>query len=269
MAHPRIALAYSGSPRSSVAVRWLADARGAEVVAITVDVGQADDLEDVRSRALSSGAVRAVVVDRRERFAYDALLPAVTGPGGLDGEALRRLADPIVAQAVVEAAALEKADALACLGSSGVFERHVGRFDPSRRLIAVEREWAAEGAEPSGFARTHRVPLHPVRAERHLLMRPCARRPATGGARVTITFEGGVPVEANGVPMTIVELTEWISLIGGQYGLGEVDGVCAPAAAMLRAAYAGSGGHGPATLELTSGALALVEAPHAELVSHP
>src|SRR5215213_9210885 len=73
----RIVLAYSGGLDTSVAIRWLAEKHGAEVIAVTVDLGQGQELTDVRERALAVGAVRAHVIDAREEFARDYVLPAL------------------------------------------------------------------------------------------------------------------------------------------------------------------------------------------------
>jgi argininosuccinate synthase len=85
----RIVLAYSGRLASSAAVRWLIETYGAEVVTVTVDVGQTDDLEEVYARALACGATRAHVVDRCEVFARNTVLPAVARPEPLDRRSLR------------------------------------------------------------------------------------------------------------------------------------------------------------------------------------
>ena len=73
----RIVLAYSGGRQSSAAIQWLADTYGAEVVTVTLDFGQGDDLAAVRARALAEGAVRSHVLDVREAFARDYILPSL------------------------------------------------------------------------------------------------------------------------------------------------------------------------------------------------
>ena len=84
----RIVLAYSGGLDTSVAIPWLAEKYGAEIVAVTLDLGQGRELEDVRDRALATGAVRAHVLDVREEFARDYVLPALKADAihrGFDG----------------------------------------------------------------------------------------------------------------------------------------------------------------------------------------
>ena len=105
-------LAFNGNTASRAAVRWLTAAR-AEVAALIVDVGQANDLEQVRARALTCGAVRAHVVDRCEVFAREHIVPAAAAAAPINDQTLRRLAHPVIAAALVEVAAIERADAVA------------------------------------------------------------------------------------------------------------------------------------------------------------
>src|SRR5206468_5094598 len=102
----RIVLAYSGGLGTSVAIPWLAEKYGAEIVAVTMDLGQGRGLEDVRDRALAAGAVRAHVLDVREEFARDYILPALQADAIYEdrypmGTALGR---PLIARKLVEIA---------------------------------------------------------------------------------------------------------------------------------------------------------------------
>ena len=111
----RIALAYSGDLKGSAAIQWLRDAHGADVVAVMVDLGQGTELHATRERALALGARRAHVIDARERFAASFILPALRADachetGVPMAEALSR---PLIAQILVEIAAIERADAVA------------------------------------------------------------------------------------------------------------------------------------------------------------
>ena len=196
-----VVLAFDGSAASCAAVRWLIDTHNAEVAALIVDVGQADDLDEMRSRALACGAVRAHVVDRCEAFARDAIMPAVSAGVPLDEAALSELAQPVIAAALAEVAAIE-------------------------------------GGTPW---------LPPSGGSSNLLMRRPGR-PATDDARLTIEFDGGIPVSVNGVTMGLRELIEIVSLIGGQYP--DEQWSLSPALAVLQAAYRACGGQGSATLHL-------------------
>src|SRR5258708_9768606 len=116
----RIVLAYSGGLDPSVAIAWLKDKYDAEVIAVTLDLGQGRELTDVRDRALAAGAVRAHVLDVREEFARDYILPALQADAMYEdrypmGTALGR---PLIARKLVEIAAIEQAAAIAhgCTG---------------------------------------------------------------------------------------------------------------------------------------------------------
>ena len=216
-----VVLAFDGSAASCAAVRWLIDTHNTEVAALIVDVGQAADLDELRSRALACGAARAHVVDRCEAFARDAIMPAVAAGAPVDEEALSELAQPVIAAALVEVAAIE------------------GGTPWLPPFLAAE----AQGAKAAG-------------GRSNLLMRRPGR-PATDEARLTIEFESGIPVSVNGVTMGLRELIEIVSLIGGQYpddavasGFSRMSAAASPALGLLQAAYRACGGHGSATLHL-------------------
>src|SRR4030065_1542448 len=110
----RIVLAYSGGLDTSVAVPGLAERCGAEVVAVTMDLGQGKELNDVRERALAVGAVRAHVVDGREEFARDYILPALQAGAVYEDKypLATALGRPLIARKLVEIAGIEGATAI-------------------------------------------------------------------------------------------------------------------------------------------------------------
>lgn len=228
----RIVLAFAGDTRSCAAVKWLMESCRADVAAVVVDVGQLDDLEELRARAIGCGVVRAHVLDRCDAFARDVIVPAAAAPAPPDAEALRRLAHPVIAAALVEMATIEGTDAVACASAHLSLGEHVRAVDPAINVIVPSGDWTSDTGA--------------VRDGRHLLMRRPALS-ASGPAHVTITFEAGVPVSVNGVTMGLRELIESLSLIGGEYALATAE---APALDLLRAAYGASGGHGSITLQL-------------------
>ena len=232
------------------------------MVAVIVDVGQMDDLEEVRARALNCGAIRAHVVDRRELFARAAIVPAVATPAPLDGESIRRLAHPVVAATLVEVAAIEGADAVAHAASHSLLDAAVARLAPALPLLAPARDWTASHVEPSDYVKAYRLPHSVVRPERNLLMRPAsATAPDPDAAAfVTVGFEDGIAVAVNDVAMILPDLVESLSLIGGQYQLSAADTPSAPAALLLQAAYRASRGVGAVTLKLQAGSLSVVDA---------
>jgi argininosuccinate synthase len=256
----RIALAYSGSLTSSVAVAWLLERQGADVVTVTVDVGQTEDLEEVRVRALTCGALRAHVIDGRDAFARDYVVPALAA-GAAGAESALHLAAPFIAATLVEIAAIESADAIAHAsaaapdGRGAMLDTALGTIAPGLRIIAPAREWDMDAAGLGAYARGRSLPGALERREPHLLIRGVAdpARAPRAQAHLEVGFESGVPVSLNGVQMTLVELIESVSLIAGQYGLGHGERWPMPAAHVLRAAFAASRGRAAVRIALSPG----------------
>lgn len=253
----RIVLAYSGGLDTSVAIPWLAEAYGAEVVTVTLDIGQGRELVDVRERALAGGAVRAHVIDAREEFARDYVLPALHAGALYEeryplGTALGR---PLIAKRLVEMARMEGATAIAhgCLGKINDqvrIEVAARALDSSLRIIAVAREWGMSRAQEIEYARARGIAIPaavsgPYSIDANLWGRSiecgvledpwveppedvytltrapqqCPDEPAY----VEIAFEAGVPVKANGVEMSLLELIESLETIAGAHGVGRID----------------------------------------------
>ena len=141
----RIVLAYSGGLDTSVAIPWLAEKFGAEVIAVTLDLGQGQELSDVRERALAVGAVRAHVIDAREEFARDYILPALQAGAIYEDRypLATALGRPLIAQHLVEIARMEGATAIAhgCTGKDNdqVRPRHLGARARRRRSRSSPR----------------------------------------------------------------------------------------------------------------------------------
>jgi argininosuccinate synthase len=253
----RIVLAYSGGLDTSVAIPWLAEKYGAEIVAVTLDLGQGKELEDVRDRALASGAVRAHVLDVREEFARDYVLPSLKADAVYEdrypmGTALGR---PLIARKLVEIAGIEQARAIAhgCTGKGNDQVRldiEARALDPSIAVIAPAREWAMTRTEEIEYARRRRIAVpatldRPYSTDANLwgrsiecgaledlwteppediytltrAPRDCPAEPAY----VEITFERGIPAAINGVSMPIVELVDSLGTIAGTHGVGRID----------------------------------------------
>ena len=267
MNNQRIVLAFNGHPASCAAVKWLADTRDADIVALIVDVGQGDDPEEVYGRALACGARNAHVVDRCEEFARRAVVPAAAALAPLDERALRQLTYPVIAAALVEMAAIEGADTVAHASLDPMLDAEIHALAHTLRVVAPAREWRAHHLVVEDYLKMHRLTPAASHPDRHLLI----RRPRTSGtpgtlgtlgtpgtldtATVTIGFEAGVPRSVNGVAMELPELIESLSLIGGQY---HIDVANAPALVLLQAAYRASAGHGSATLKLQAGSVLVV-----------
>jgi argininosuccinate synthase len=215
----RIVLAYSGGLDSS-AIPWLADKYGAEIIAVTIDLGQGRALEAVRDRALASGALRAHVLDVRDDFAKRYLLRALRAGALYDDT--RSMSDaiglPLIAQTLVEIAAIEQTTAIAH-GAAG-YDARIGvamlALNPAVTIVAPEREWEARHAEPV-IASTAECPHEP--------------------AYVEIAFNRGVPSAINGVAMSLVDLIGSLDFIAGAHGVGRRGKLETPASIVLHAAH--------------------------------
>jgi len=216
----RVVVAYSGSPESTSLISTLAREPGAEVVTLTVDVGQGGELQAVRDRALAAGAIRAHVIDARDEFARGYALPALQAgiPQGGWRRLVRSLSRPLVEAKLRDIAAIEKATIATDVPPHDVDANLLGRV---------------------------------VTGDRHLLTRPAAGAP-DAPACVEIAFEGGVPVAINDVSLGLTELIESLSIIAGQHGVGRVEDVEAPAGVVLHVALRG-GGHGVVRMKLLKG----------------
>jgi argininosuccinate synthase len=179
---------------------------GADVITVTVDLGQERDLEAVRDQALAAGAARAHVVDRREAFARDFLLPALKADADLPSPSWADLAWPLLAQTLVDVAAIEQASAVAhgCAAASRggtQIASAVRALGPDLIVIAA----GPPAMDDSPAAATDLVP-----------------RGAAGGpdepAGVDVAFARGVPTVLNGIEMPLEELLASLNTIAGAYG---------------------------------------------------
>ena len=253
----RIVLAYSGGFDTSVAIAWLAEHYRAEVIAVTLDLGQGRELSDVRERALAVGASRAHVLDVREEFARDYILPA------LQAEALYEdlyplataLGRPLIASKLVEIAHMEGADTIAhgCNGKANDELRltlGIRALDPSMAVVAPARMWGMSRQQAIDYAHARHIPVSgatdsPYSVDANLwgrsieqgalddawqespeeiytLTRPpqdCPNEPAY----VEIEFQKGVPLRVNGIEMPLIELIESLETISGAHGVGRID----------------------------------------------
>lgn len=254
----RIVLAYSGGLDTSVAIAWLADKYHAEIVTVTMDLGQGKELDDARERALALGAVRAHVLDLRAEFARDFVLPALQAGAVYEDRypLATALGRPLIAKHLVEIARLEGASVVAhgCgteKGNDAVrIDLAVSALNPDLEVLAPLGVWDVTKQEKVAFAKKRGIPV-PVGADSpyttdvnlwgrsieygvlddpwleppddvYLLTRAPAEAPATP-AYVEIEFERGVPVAINGVTLSLVELISSLETIAGAHGVGRID----------------------------------------------
>jgi argininosuccinate synthase len=246
----RILLAYSGSARSSAAISWLRERFDADVVTLTLDLGQRVDLTSVRERALEAGAVRAHVIEAREDFVHNYVLPSLRAGALYDGRLplSNALAQALVARRLVDLAGMEGA---ATVGFTSAEPPDAPRLRiavhalaPALRIVVVPASASAEErrtADANLWGRTIGFGAQPPEEE-YTLTRPvidCPDEPAF----VDIEFNAGVPVRANGIEMPILELIESLEIIAGAHGVGRLQETGnlpireeAPAALVLHAA---------------------------------
>ena len=253
----RIVLAYSGGLDTSVAVRWLADRYDAEIVTVTMDLGQGKELDDVRERALAVGAVRAHVVDVREEFAREYVLPALQAGAVYEDRypLATALGRPLIAARLVEIAKFENAGIIAhgCTGKGNDQVRidvSARALAPAIRVVAPAREWGMTRPDEIEYARAHGIPIpasvdNPYSTDANLWGRSIecgvledpwteppeeiyalTRAPTACPdvpAYVEVEFEAGVPTKVNGVAMPLGELINSLDTIAGAHGVGRID----------------------------------------------
>jgi len=256
----RTVLGFSGSAASAAAIGWLREQQGQEVVTVTLDVGQGDELAAVREQALTLGAVRAHVIDAREELVRDYLLPALQAGALMDGYALTY---PLLAKRLVDIARMESASVIAHAAkpeAGAVLDAAIRSIDPASEITAVLAQWTPSDAELSALAR-HRGLHAPVSSDVRVEASVWGRR-ITGAnipdeaftltrdpqdcpddpAVVDITLVRGVPVSTNGVEMPLNEMLESLETIAGAHGVGrslaEQTALEAPAACVLAIAHA-------------------------------
>ena len=254
----KIVLAYSGGLDTSVAIVWLKEKYDAEIVGFCSDVGQGEDLEAARKKALRTGAVSCHVLDQRDEFVQDYVFPAIRAGAVYEGEYLlgTALARPCIAKGMMEVAAREGATAIAH-GATGKgndqvrFELGAYWFNPSIKIIAPWREWEFKSrSELIAFAAEKKIPVEassakPYSIDRNLLHTsyeggiledPDAEPPAemfqrTADPRqapndpreVAISFEKGTPVAVDGKTLGPAALLAELNTIAGAHGVGRAD----------------------------------------------
>lgn len=251
-------MAYSGGLDTSVILAWLRETYGAEVIAFTADVGQGEEVEEARLKALATGAKKAHAVDLRREFVEEFIFPAVRAAAVYEGHYLlgTAIARPLIARELVRVANEEGADAIAH-GATGKgndqvrFELTAYALRPELRVIAPWREWDMRGrADCVRYAEEHNIPV-PVTAEKpysvdanlfHIsyeggvLEDPWTAPPKGMWTLTTdpedapdepetveVTFEAGNAVAVNGDRLDPLPLVELLNQRAGLHGVGRID----------------------------------------------
>ena len=169
----KLVLAYSGGLDTSVAITWIKEAYGCEVVAFCADLGQGEDLAAVKAKALATGAKKVVVQDLRDVFVREFVFPMLRANAVYEGAYLlgTSIARPLIAQAQMAVAAKENADAVGH-GATGKgndqvrFELAYQTIDPAIRIVAPWREWPFRSRQDLiDYAKQHDIPVTATKAK--------------------------------------------------------------------------------------------------------
>ncbi len=254
----KVLLAYSGGLDTSVAVRWIAQKYNCEIVCFCADVGQKEDLEGARVKALAVGATKAVVRDLRLEFVRDYVFPALRAGALYEQQYLlgTSLARPCIGRGMMEAADAEGCDAISH-GSTGKgndqvrFELAAYHFRPGIKIIAPWREWEFKGRkELIEYTKQHNIPIEataekPYSVDRNLLhtsyeggvledpwnapdpgMFQLTKNPLEAPDKpldIEVEIENGDPVAVDGVRLGPIEILTKLNQLAGEHGVGRVD----------------------------------------------
>ncbi len=253
----RVVLAYSGGLDTSVGIGWLKDATGKEVVALAIDVGQGgENMDDIRQRALDCGAVESLVVDAKEEFANDYLMPALKANAMYQKTypLVSALSRPLISKHLARVAKELGASSVAhgCTGKGNDqvrFEAAIAALAPDLTSIAPVRDLALTRDKAILYAEEHNLPIrqsakNPYSIDKNVWGRavetgfledpwnapiedlyeytqdPTIPREAD---EVTITFVSGIPTAIDGVSYTPLGIVEQLNTLAGKHGVGRID----------------------------------------------
>ncbi|MDY4783953.1 argininosuccinate synthase [Pygmaiobacter massiliensis] len=257
--YQKVVLAYSGGLDTSIIIPWLKENYGCEVIAVSGNVGQADELEGLEEKAFKTGASKLYIEDLTEAFVEDYIWPTLKAGAKYEGTYLlgTSFARPIIAKRIVEIAKAEGADAI-CHGCTGKgndqvrFELAIKAFAPEMEIIAPWRIWDIKSRdEEIDYAEAHHIPLKISREtnyskdknlwhlshegldledptnepkyEEILELGVSPEKAPDAPTYVTVQFEKGVPTAVNGEMMEGVALIAKLNELGGANGIGIID----------------------------------------------
>lgn len=256
----KIVLAYSGGLDTSVLIPWLKENYGAEIIAVSGNVGQAGELEGLEEKALATGASKLYIEDLTKEFVEDYIFPSVKAGAVYEKYLLgTSFARPIIAKRIVEIAKAEGADAI-CHGCTGKgndqvrFELAIKAFAPEMDIIAPWRFWELNSREKEiEYAKAHNIPLKisaetnyskdknlwhlshegldledpaneaPINKEGFLELGVSPEQAPDTPTVVSIHFEKGIPTAIDGEEMDGVKIVETLNALGGANGIGILD----------------------------------------------
>jgi argininosuccinate synthase len=254
----KIVLAYSGGLDTSVIVKWLVENYGCEVVCFSADLGQGQELDPVRAKAIKTGASKIYIEDLREEFVRDFVLPMFRANAVYEGVYLlgTSIARPLIAKRQIDIARKEKADAVSH-GATGKgndqvrFELTYFALEPNIRVVAPWREWdLTSRTKLIDYAKKHGIDVPVTKAKPYSSDRNLLHISFEGGVLedpwveppedmfvlsvapekapdkpeyVEIDFEKGNPVRVNGEALSPANLLARLNVLGGRHGIGRVD----------------------------------------------
>ena len=261
MEHKKIVLSYSGGLDTSVMITWLKENyKGAEIIAVTGDVGQGEsELEGLEEKALKTGASKVYILDLKEELVNEYIIPAIKAGAKYENSYLlgTTFSRPLIAKKLVEIANKEGATAI-CHGATGKgndqvrFELGIKNFAPDIEVIVPWRTWELKTREKEiEYAKEHNIPLtinketnyskdknlwhlshegldledieNEPQYEKILEMSVSPKQAPDKEEELTITFEKGVPTSINGIKMSVLDIILKLNEIGGRNGIGIVD----------------------------------------------
>jgi argininosuccinate synthase len=252
----KVVLAYSGGLDTSVLVKWLQEKYNAQVVTVTVDVGQQEDLKEIEEKARKLGVANHYSIDARKEFAANYIFPAIKANALYEGKypISTTLSRPLIVEKMVEIAKKEGATGFAhgCTGKGNDqvrFDVTVGALAPELKIIAPVREWEMTRDEEIVYAKAHGIPISTAAKKYSIdqsiwgrsiecgLLEDASKEPPEDAFEwtsspedapnkpeyVTITFEAGVPVALNEETLDPLPLIEELNKTAGKHGVGRID----------------------------------------------
>ena len=253
----KVVLAYSGGLDTSVAIKWIKERYGLDVIAFTVDIGNVANLESIRQKALDLGAIEALVTDAREIFINSFVFPALQADAIYEGQypLATALGRPLIAQLMVNIAKKEGATAVAhgCTGKGNDQVRldvSVAALAPELKIIAPAREWNMTREQTITYAQQHNIPIPITKASPYsidenlwgrsiecgMLENPWNEPPEDVFAwtkelketpaqpcYIEIGFEKGIPTSLNNEKLNSIMLIQKIHQLAGEHGVGRID----------------------------------------------
>lgn len=252
----KVVLLYSGGLDTSVMIKWIREEYKAQVIALAIDIGQqADDMEEIRQKALKLGAVKSIVIDAKDEFAEEYIARGIKANASYQGSyhLSTPLGRPLLAKLAVKVAQEEGADCIAhgCTGKGNDQVRIEGvalSLNPDIKIIAPVREWSMGRDEEIAYAKKHGIPVRQT-AERPysyddnmwgvtgeggeienpalipplekilLVCTPPSKAPNTP-EMIKLDFVKGLPVAVNGVAMKLADIILHLNKVGARHGVG-------------------------------------------------